>query len=72
MGKVVIERGTIDFEPVGHKEGCGKCPSGCRTVCQRYKAIDFDMVEGEMADFELTPIVVDYGSFRRPKPAEGE
>lgn len=71
MGKVVIESGTIDFEPVRHKEGCGRCPSGCRTVCQRYKSVDFDIVEGEMDDFELVPITVDYGSFRRPKP-DGE
>ena len=72
MGKVVIESGTIDFEPVGHKEGFGKGPSGCRTVCQRYKSVAFDIVEGEMDDFELVPIVTDYGSFRRPKPASEE
>ena len=58
MGKVVIES--------------GRCPSGCRTVCQRYKSVGYDIVEGEMDDFELVPITVDYGSFRKPKPDSGE
>ena len=72
MGKIVIESGTIDFEPVGIKQGCGKCPSGCRTVCQRKNAVKFDLVGGDMDDFEVVPIVHDYGSFRNPKPKEEE
>ncbi len=67
MGKIVKERGTIDFEPVRHKAGCGLCPSGCRTVCQRQKTVDFDMVEGEMKDFHLVELKFDYGTFRKPK-----
>lgn len=67
MGKIVIESGTIDFEPVRFKEGCGKCPSGCRTVCQRQKTVNFDIIEGDMDDFEIVPIVHDYGSFRKKK-----
>lgn len=65
MGKIVIESGTIDFEPVGRKEGCGLCPSGCRTVCQRQKCVNFDIVEGDMDDFNVEPIIPDYGSFRK-------
>ena len=72
MGKIVKERGTIDFEPVGRKQGCGLCPSGCRTVCQRQKTVDFDMVEGEMKDFKLVELTFDYGTFRRPKKESEE
>ncbi len=67
MGNIVKESGTIDFEPVRHKKGCGLCPSGCRTVCQRQKTVDMDIEEGEMNDFKLTEITYDYGSFRKPK-----
>ena len=72
MGKIVKESGTIDFEPVRFKKGCGRCPSGCRTVCQRQKTVSFDLQEGDMKDFELSPIRTDYGSFRNPakKPEE--
>lgn len=66
MGDRVTE-GNDWFEPVRFKDGCGRCPSGCRTVCQRYKASDNDIVEGEMDDFKLTEIRVDYGSFRKRK-----
>ncbi len=68
MGKTVIESGTITFEPVRFKKGCGKCPSGCRTVCQRQKTVDFDIVEGEMDDFKLDYTMPDYGTFRKKKP----
>ena len=72
MGKVVVENRGITFEPVRFKKGCGLCPSGCRTVCQRQKTVDFDIVDGEMDDFKLDDWVPDYGSFRRPekKPEE--
>jgi hypothetical protein len=73
MGKIVVEKGTIDFEPVGVKAGCGRCPSGCRTVCQRQHYVKFDLNEGDMKDFKLVPIEHDYGSFRKKKPeTEGE
>lgn len=65
MKKVVIHSGTIDSEPVGFKKGCGRCPSGCRTACQRYKTVNFDIIEGDMDEFEVIPVVPDYGSFRR-------
>jgi hypothetical protein len=66
MGKIVIETGNQGFEPpVGVKKGCGICPSGCRSVCIRGKLINYDIVEGEMDDFALTPIKTDYGSFRK-------
>lgn len=65
MRKVVIHSGTIDSEPVGFKVGCGKCPSGCRTACQRYKSVNFDIIDGDMDEFDVVPIVHDYGSFRR-------
>ncbi len=68
MGQVtdnlIIESGSITSENVGVGRGCGRCPSGCRTSCMRAKMIDYDVVEGEMDDFELAEIKVDYGSFR--------
>ncbi len=70
MGKIVIESGTIDFEPVGTMKGCGLCPSGCRTVCQRHRFVTSDLVGGDMDDFELVDIMPDYGSFRKQKEVE--
>lgn len=61
-----IETGTEAlFGPVRFKQNCGMCPSGCKTVCQRQKPVDNDIVEGEMDDFDLTEIKVDYGTFRK-------
>ncbi len=65
MGKIILESGTIDFKPVGRMAGYGRCPSGCRTVCQRQNDIKFDMTKGEMDDFELNDYMPDYGTFRK-------
>ncbi len=68
MGKSVIESGNRGYEPpVGVRKGCGLCPSGCRTVCVRGKIVPYDIIEGEMDDFQLAPIRTDYGSFRKKK-----
>lgn len=66
MGKIIVETGNQGYEPpVGVKKGCGRCPSGCRTKCSRGNIINYDIVDGEMDDFELAPIRTDYGSFRK-------
>jgi hypothetical protein len=68
MSKNLVETGTENlFEAVRFKKGCGLCPSGCRTVCQRYKTVSNDMVKGEMDDFALDYTMPDYGSFRKKK-----
>lgn len=66
MGKIVVETGNQGYEPpVGIRKGCNLCPSGCRSFCIRGNLTSYDIVEGEMDDFQLTPVKTDYGSFRK-------
>lgn len=68
MGKIVKETGHQSFEPpVGVNQGCGLCPSGCRTVCVRKNVVDMAVVQGEMEDFALNPLQTDHGTFRRKR-----
>ena len=64
---LITESGSITSETVGVGKGCGRCPSGCRTSCMRAKMVGYDVVEGEMDDFELVHTVPDYGSFRKAR-----
>ncbi|MCR4600776.1 MAG: hypothetical protein K5767_03430 [Clostridia bacterium] len=66
MGKTVVETGTYGSERAGKKKGCGLCASGCSIVCIRGNMINYDIVDGEMDDFQLKTDMPDYGSFRRP------
>ena len=61
----------MPVEPIGTKKGCGRCPSGCKTVCSRAKEFyNYDCKDTDFDGFEVKFEIPDYGTFKKKKKAE--